>query len=1024
MNKRRDSRTGALFLLTACLMLFASYGHVLADTQVSAGSFEELQQAIAGANGPTTIALTGDIDLFSTLTVPSGKDITLIDNGSARTLTRATNNVCVHVESGGALRLLTSAQGSDALLTLDGGNQERKSSFIFCEGRLTLDGGTICSSLTNGSYIGAVTIKGERAGFVMNGGMIQNNRTTDQFCGIVYVDGGSTFTLRGGSICGNNTVGNRDINTAIVYVSAKSGNSSFVMEGGSIEHNISYSGTVLVGEPAYPQTNGYIAKMTMNSGMIAENEAIYSGGGVYVVSQGSFIMNDGKITHNRAVMGGGVAAADQVIYVTQNAVRNAAGSWSIPDYLKLLENVGWIQSGLSYKDALAALAYRLNTYSGTDLQTYDAVIKAFPGEFIMNGGEISENTVHDWTNYVGSNCSGVGGGIYVASDNVQINAGIIKDNEAQSQGGGIYVGTTPYVLHLSNTVITDNHADILGGGMWFCPTGNAVNEVTHGGAIWGNSVSDGTSSAGTDFASVVKTSKDTETYTVSLADRFLGGGAVTWHRDGGITTTTPEGKRTDLGLADGSRRYPTDEAPLTNLQDISESIALKAAFSDEAAKLALSQACVFITGNKAPRGGGIGSNGSIVIGDEDKWTLSVKKDWGNTPPSVYQNAELTIYLQIGGCKLDPVRLSSANGWQAVFTQLPNPDSLIDAAITVVEEEDGRFTARIGTLMKTGNNALEITVTNMPKTGALTVSKTVSGTAEQKAGRYLFQVSLSPALEGTYGDMTFAKGKAVFELTDGQSATAKNLPVGTNYEVAEAEPANDAYTVTATGDVRGTIIADITKLAAYENTFPTPTPTPTPIPTPTPTSTPTPTPTPAPTSIPTPTPTTSPAPSMTPSATPAMTPAPSATPAPTPEPEQSSLVVSKTVAGTAGNKEKAFEFAVFLSDMSISGAFGDMVFHQGIANFSLKHGQSAIATGLPAGIRYTVVEEDTSGYVMTSTGAKGTLLAGKTAQAAFVNRLDKPVLPQTGDHSSLFALALTFMTAAAGIALLIRKGNRN
>lgn len=144
----------------------------------------------------------------------------------------------------------------------------------------------------------------------------------------------------------------------------------------------------------------------------------------------------------------------------------------------------------------------------------------------------------------------------------------------------------------------------------------------------------------------------------------------------------------------------------------------------------------------------------------------------------------------------------------------------------------------------------------------------------------------------------------------------------------------------------------------------------------------------------------------------------------PEPEQSSLVVSKTVAGTAGSKEKAFEFTVILSDTGISGAYGDMLFSQGIASFSLKHGQSAAATGLPAGIRYTVVEDNTWGYVMTSTGAKGTLLAGKTAKAAFVNRLDTPVLPQTGDRSNLFALTLTFMMTAVGIALLNRKGNRN
>ena len=38
---------------------------------------------------------------------------------------------------------------------------------------------------------------------------------------------------------------------------------------------------------------------------------------------------------------------------------------------------------------------------------------------------------------------------------------------------------------------------------------------------------------------------------------------------------------------------------------------------------------VFITGNKAPQGGGIGSNGEIIIGDADEpdFQIQVKKIW-------------------------------------------------------------------------------------------------------------------------------------------------------------------------------------------------------------------------------------------------------------------------------------------------------------------------------------------------------------------------------------------------------------
>ena len=79
-----------------------------------------------------------------------------------------------------------------------------------------------------------------------------------------------------------------------------------------------------------------------------------------------------------------------------------------------------------------------------------------------------------------------------------------------------------------------------------------------------------------------------------------------------------------------------------------------------------------------------------------------------------------------------------------------------------------------------------------------------------------------------------------------------------------------------------------------------------------------------------------------------------------------LSVSKTIAGDGADQTEKFTFTVTLGDTSISGTYGDMTFINGVATFQLGHGESAKATGLPAGLAYTVTEANKS-YTVTSTG---------------------------------------------------------
>ncbi len=227
----------------------------------------------------------------------------------------------------------------------------------------------------------------------------------------------------------------------------------------------------------------------------------------------------------------------------------------------------------------------------------------------------------------------------------------------------------------------------------------------------------------------------------------------------------------------------------------------------------------------------------------------------------------------------------------------------------------------------------------PKFGDLTVSKTVTGTAGDTSKEWHFRVELSDkTVNGTYGGMTFTNGIADFTLKHGESKTAEGLPAGITYTVTEAEANEDDYTTGSTGFV-GTIPADGEAEAKFTNHKDD-----------------------------------------------------------TTTPKTGNLTVSKTVTGTAGSTTKDWHFTVTLSDTTVNGAYGGMTFTDGVANFDLKHGESLTATGLPAGITYTVTETEANadGYHTASAGSEGTIPDGGTARADFVNSKSEEPGPNLGN----------------------------
>lgn len=149
----------------------------------------------------------------------------------------------------------------------------------------------------------------------------------------------------------------------------------------------------------------------------------------------------------------------------------------------------------------------------------------------------------------------------------------------------------------------------------------------------------------------------------------------------------------------------------------------------------------------------------------------------------------------------------------------------------------------------------------------------------------------------------------------------------------------------------------------------------------------------------------------------------------------SLRVTKTVRGEGAETSRDFSFTVTLGDPGVNGSYGDMTFINGVATFTLRHGQSAVAEGLPAGLAYVVRETPAEGYATSATGQQGAVPAGSEALAAFTNSKggepgepsepsepDEPVAPEDPGGGVPFSgevaapLALVALAGAAALVL--------
>ena len=719
---------------------------------VSDDSTKTLQDLVDEApyDKETVITLKKHVKLGSTLTIPAGKMIKITSDEPYTILAKKSGfSVLVNVAEGASLEL-------SGKVSLSG--RYNKGAIISSRGAVVLsDEAVVCDGAANTVNTGVIDVSGDKASLTMTGGVIEQCELKDAYCGAVHAKDGAHVVMKGGVIRKNGIVVTGDTNGYHLTSSGVMlmGNARFDMSGGSIEGNSGYRGSAVL---AYSEGEGdsQRAKFTMAGGQISGNRSskleagsLDPSGAVHIEGNAEFTMTGGEIKNN-VVTGNGKGGGVCVVDPGCQGRENG------------------------------------NT------------------AFTMQGGSVSGNS------------ASAGGGVYSYSDGVTLSAGEIKDNTAWSMGGGVYSEGNEYLgystLHIENACVVDNHADGQGGGMWFCPTGDAKVYVQDGGLIARNTAYE----AGDDF--VFTGFKDAK-YKLTLANRAPGGGKVSWYRDGGLFN--PEGT-----FAKTNPKIPRftpdgDNGEPLSFTDATPNVALKSVMSEDVYNLGKRQTSLTISGNKAKRGGGIGANGGVIIGKSENIDIRIKKVWEN--PRIPHPDKVKVNLKNGDTVIDSITLSESNGWKGSFKGLPKySESGSEVRYTVAEVPVEGYSSKA-----TGDAKDGFTVTNTVKTGELDVSKTVvarEGLAVDADKIFKFVVEATDAMgrkvSGTYGDATFEDGKATLKLKDGQTARITGLPAGTAYTVTERAAAGYKAAVNGAegSKAEGSIAADQVSFAAFTNTF--------------------------------------------------------------------------------------------------------------------------------------------------------------------------------------------------------------
>lgn len=707
-------------------------------------SLEATDDKVSNAEG--ALSLQQAVDQANGTPVTIEKDIRLdepvrIAAGQRVEITANTNCNIFGNKDKDLTNLFVVEPGGELSLTgaLTLGGWNNTGSILVNHGKTTIDGNVVIEKSTlEGNDVGVIEDNGSSAELILENGTIQNHKIRGALSASIRVTEGASFTMNGGTIQAN--IANTSSSDSSSPAVLLLGASTFTMNGGSICNNSGQCGTAVY---LTASSNAAKARFTMNGGSLSNNESR-------------------SYTPNSTPTG--------AVFVKYSA--------------EFILNDGTITGNCAHDGAGGGVA----------------VMDELPTEehgtaFTMNGGTISNNTAS------GYRCSG--GGIYSCSNYVSLLGGRIENNSAYD-GGGVYSeGNTEIytTLHIENALITGNTAD-QGGGLWFCPTGDAKLYMQDGAVIYGNTAA----SAGDDFASPEVATGAGGNGGVTLPDYFPNGKVIQWFSDGFLYA--PPGNR---GTSGQGTRYNTVEYAkrVTGVQNEKKGLALKSVVSDGVSIPATGS--LIITGNQASHGGGgIGANGGVVIGEATSlsYSISVKKAWDNPGYEDTQPSSVTIHLKERdtGDIVSTAELTGENGWQYTFTDLPlspnhytvTEQPLEGYKATYYQDADGNFII---------TNTHLTTPTPMPDVPAVTISVPVE---KKWVNDYKWERPASIHVSLWNGDAKVKEADLTADM--GWTYIFEDLPEGTYSVTEDAVPGYE--TLIERSDAGGFIITNTYERPLY------------------------------------------------------------------------------------------------------------------------------------------------------------------------------------------------------------------
>lgn len=339
---------------------------------------------------------------------------------------------------------------------------------------------------------------------------------------------------------------------------------------------------------------------------------------------------------------------------------------------------------------------------------------------------------------------------------------------------------------------------------------------------------------------------------------------------------------------------------------------------------------------------------------------------------------IDVQLTQDGDVIATAVLDKDTNWQADFTDLDKyaEDGVTKYDYEVNEIDVAGYKSEITSTASADGKTKSFVITNtLIDIGNLKISKTVTGADIDLTQEFRFGVTLikdGKPISGTFkldetqgtktGSVVFDKdGKATFSLKHGDSIFIKDIPAGAAYTLNESVP--EYYTEENNGEYTGTIVKSVTQQINVKNIY-------------------------------------NPSHKMT---------------------------ITKMVKGNQGDKTKQFKFQMMLTGNNIPASLdytknvqaGSMVIKNGIAEFTLGHGDMIVFDKMPAGVKYVITELDgeSNGYTVESKNASGTVDSDKTVEFTNTKNVGIPTAAVTNTAAIAGVVAICMIGV---VVMMIKK----